>query len=100
MIGQTENGLMVYLGEGDVLVNTGRQPDSSFENEVIFSQDDAPHEVGAITLKHAGQPSTVLTTPIRLQFLKIESIDVVMSALRDVRASMIAANAAASAASV
>lgn len=83
--------LIIHLGEGDVLISTGRQADREFENEVIFSQDDKPHPIGAYTEKHAGEPSSVLNSPVRLQFLKVESVDVVLERLHRVRSQMVQA---------
>jgi hypothetical protein len=89
MIGTGDNGeTIIYLGEGDVLISTGRHPEQQFENEVIFSQDEAAHPIGEYTERHAGELSTVLNNPVRLQFLKAESIDVLMERLEKVRASM------------
>lgn len=90
MIGQGDNGeTVIYLGEGDVLISTGRAIESKYENEVIFSQDDKARPIGTFTEKHVGELSTVLQNPVRLQFLKVTSLDVLLERLHKVRAQMV-----------
>lgn len=77
------------MGDGDVLISTARQPGAEFDNEVCFVRD-APHEIGSYTQKYAdGQTTTAdIDCPVRIQFYKPESVDVLIERLSEVRAQM------------
>jgi hypothetical protein len=83
---------IIQLGDGDVLVCTARQPENSFDNEVCFVRDE-PHPVGDYSEKYAGGNTTTadIDCPVRIQFTKAESVDVLIERLSKVRAQMTAA---------
>lgn len=80
---------IIQLGDGDVRLSTGRQPENSFDNEVCFIRDE-PRPIGEPSKKYAD--GTALTAdvdcPVRLQFSKVESIDVLIERLQKVRGQM------------
>lgn len=78
---------LVQFGSGDVFVSRGRQQGLSYENEVILSNADGPHEIGLKRIVPE-QLSSDLENPIRLQFGNIASLDTLIEELQNVRKQM------------
>jgi hypothetical protein len=80
---------IVQLGDGDVMVSTGRQPENSFDNEVCFIRDE-PRPIGESSKKYADGKTTTadIDCPVRIQFSRVESIDVLIEKLQGVREQM------------
>ena len=80
---------IIQLGDGDVLISTARQPENTFDNEVCFVRDEA-HPIGEYSDKYAGGKTTTadIDCPVRIQFSRVESIDVLIERLGKVREQM------------
>ena len=79
-----EGAQLLVFGSGDIGVSPGRFEDEAFPREVIFTHDGEQHQVGDEVTAGVGEktgPDCVL----RMQFLNVESLDVVLSVLQLVR---------------
>lgn len=86
-----DNGeTIVQFGDGDVLISTAKQWGADFDNEIALIRDE-PKEIGATTQKHHGRLTNYTDCPVRLQFTKTASIDVLIERLECVKSQMEAA---------
>ena len=80
----------LHFGHGTIEVMTGGPENVDYENkptDVIFGMTEKAHEIGkASGLEH--DCTTELTSPVIMRFYKPESIDVVINALKKIKASL------------
>lgn len=81
---------IVQFGDGDVLICTAKQQGAEFDNEIALMRD-APHDIGSYNNEHTGTLTNEHDCPVRLQFTKAESIDVLIERLQTVKSQMEAA---------
>lgn len=86
-IKQTEHGLIVGFGDGDILVSWGSTDEDPHPCELILEQR-TPHEIGS-TAEPSGIGNRADDDCVRLRFTKVESLDVVMEELANLRAKMV-----------
>ena len=73
--------VFVHLGIGDVSIETGSSR-SELMDELFFIQSPNQGEIGAYNNDAIGKPTC---PPVRIVFDKIESVDVVIDALKKIR---------------
>ena len=73
--------VFVHVGIGDVSIETGSSR-SELTDELFFTQSPNQNEIGADNNDAIGEPTY---SPVRIVFDKIESVDVVIDALKKIR---------------
>ena len=87
----SDGAVVVEMGVGDVLVTIGHRPGEA-DDELVFSRGEA----GEIGRRHEGPETTTaeVSSPVRLVFWNLASLDVVLSQLTELRRRMSAGEVA------
>ena len=84
-----ENSKQLEFGYGDIEVAPGLLKSEDNVGIVCFFQREESNTIGAHTQYDQPQEASVINTPVRMLFDKIESIDVVIWALEEAKKFMI-----------
>ncbi len=88
---EAAGSLVLHFGHGDIAVATGRNVEKDFEDELCFVRGQEAHPIGEETPDLIGKQTDSVDCPVRFIFDKIESVEVVIEKLLDLRWKMIEA---------
>ncbi len=79
-----KEAICVHFGYGDISVASGSSRNKEYADELIFRHVLEPHEVGEYETEDNFDPMPVFP-PVRFVFDRVESIDVVIERLQNLR---------------
>jgi hypothetical protein len=85
-----DNGeAIVRLGDGDIVVSNANAKGHPEQEVVLSCSDSGAHPIGEVIEHHVGISTKDLAGPvIRMQFTRVESVDVVVEALLRARSAL------------